>query len=158
VRWVVAAVSVVAACASPTIEGGALVAKGAEPTGVTIGQWRVAGCRDAAGAPFSYRDVRVRVVKMTDGKVLLVEMSELTDSIVVPNVSAVEGRWVFALALARASGKPDLYEYSVSRDGTGEGRFVIAREWRDRDTEDGFVGAYGKASVTCALVPEPTRS
>lgn len=151
----VATVVVIAGCASAHIDGGALVARGTEPTGVTIGQWRVSGCRDAAGAPFPDRDARVRVVEMVDGKMALVEVHDLTDSVVVRNVSQAPTGWVFALALGRVSGNRDLYEYSVPREGGGDGRFVIASHWKDRATADGgFVATYTKATVTCALVPE----
>jgi hypothetical protein len=154
----IATVAVLAACASANIEGGALVARGAEPTGVTIGRWRVSGCRDSEGAPLPYGDAQVRVVEMIDGKMALVEVHELADSVVVRNVSRASGGWVFALVLGRTSGNKDLYEYSVPQEGGRDGRFVIARHWTDRATVGGFVGTYAKASVTCALVPEARSS
>jgi hypothetical protein len=154
----VASVAALASCASASIEGGALAAKGGEPAGVTIGRWRVSRCLDSKGAPLPYGDARVSVVRMTDGRVLLVLMQDGADSVVVRNVSRAGEGWVFALALGRVSGNRDLYEYSVPKDGGGDGRFVIARQWKARDTEQGFIGTYAKASVTCALVLEAVQS
>jgi hypothetical protein len=145
-----------AACASPSIEGGTLVARGAEPTGETIGAWRMSACHDLAGVALPDRDGQVRVVKKTDGKVVLVELRDDTDSVVVANVSVIPTEWVFALALARESGNRYYREYTVPQAG-GVGKFIIAKEWTGHDTGDGFGGTYKAASVTCALVPLGSR-
>ena len=152
----VAMTAMIAACASPSIEGGTLVARGAEPTGETIGEWRMSACHDLAGVALPDRDGRVRVVKKIDGKVVLVELRDDTDSVVVANVSAIPNEWVFALALAREAGNRYYREYTVP-EGGGVGKFIIAKEWTGHDTGDGFGGTYKAASVTCALVPAGPR-
>jgi hypothetical protein len=143
------------ACASSaSVEGGTLVPRGAEPAGAPMGEFRMIQCHDLAGGALPDRDGRVRVVKKPDGKVVLVELREDTDSVVVANVTDKPDAWVFALALARGSGNRYYREYTVPRTpGSVGGKFIIAKEWTGKDTGDGFGGTYKAASVTCALVP-----
>jgi hypothetical protein len=150
-----AAVLLEIACASSaSVEGGTLVPRGAEPTGTPLGDFRMTECHDLAGGALPDRDGQVRVVKKPDGKVVLVELREDTDSVVVANVMDKPDAWVFALALARASGNRYYREYTVPKSsGTVVGKFIIAKEWTGKDTGDGFGGTYKAASVTCALVP-----
>jgi hypothetical protein len=152
--------SLTSACASSaSVEGGTLVARGAEPAGTPVGEFRMVECHDLAGGALPDRDGRVRVVKKSDGTVVLVELREDTDSVVVGNVIAKPDDWVFALALARESGNRYYREYTVPREPGRTGKFIIAKEWTGRDTGDGFGGTYKAASVTCALVPSAgTRS
>ena len=144
----------IACASSATVEGGTLVPRGAEPAGTPMGDFRMIQCHDLAGGALPDRDGQVRVVKKPDGKVVLVELREDTDSVVVANVVDKPDAWVFALALARASGNRYYREYTVPKSsGSAPGKFIIAKEWTGKDTGDGFGGTYKAASVTCALIP-----
>ena len=147
------AVLATACASSASVEGGTLVPRGAEPAGTLVGDFRAVECHDLAGGALPDRDGHVRVVNKPDGKVVLIELREDTDSVVVGNVVEKPDAWVFALALARESGNRYYREYTVPRVPSGAGKFIIAKEWTGKDTGDGFGGTYKAASVTCALVP-----
>ena len=149
------ALSLAGGCSSAKVAGGTTVPIGDEPAGSLLGTWLPSSCRDARGAPVAHlKGAVVRLVRQSDGRVVLVEMRPAYDSLVVTNSFIRDRDLVFQLALKSSSSAPYLREYRLPA-GNAPGRFVIvAWDWDARETEHGFEASYKRPVVDCALVPE----
>lgn len=143
-----------AACSSARIAGGAVVAPGSEPAGVTLALFRMGRCEDAKGARVPELEARISVVRMTDGTLVLVDRRAGYDSIVVDNGWDEGDSRVFQLALKKSGGVPYLREYRLPRSGTDFGRLVLVdRVVTWRDSPRGFHASYVEAARSCFLTP-----
>ncbi len=143
-----------AACSSARIAGGATVAPGSEPPGVTLSLFGMGRCEDEAGARVPESEARISVVRLQDGRFVLVERRPGYDSLVVDNGWDEGNIRVFQLALKRSDGVPYLREYRVPRDGSDFGRLVLVdRVIAWRDSRRGFHASYVRPSLVCDLTP-----
>jgi hypothetical protein len=93
------------------------------------------------------------VVRIRDGRLVLVERRPGYDSLVVDNAWAHDDTRVFQLAFKRASGGPYLREYRVP-EGAGFGRLVLTKAVQDwGESAKGFRASYSKAALACELAP-----
>jgi len=141
-----------AACSSARIAGGATVAPGGEPPGVTLALFGMGRCEDETGARVPEPEARISVVRLQDGRLVLVERRPGYDSLVVDNGWDEGDTRVFQLALKRTGGVPYLREYRLPRDSSDFGRLVLVdRVIAWRDSRRGFHASYARPSLACDL-------
>jgi hypothetical protein len=145
-----------AACNSPGVAGGTVVAPDSEPRGAVLGRWTLTACHTSGGAAYPDPDSEVRLVRTPAGALVLVEDHEGYDTLVVTNVSMSRGERVFQLALKRSSSGPSLREYCIPSDVTLAGRFAVVKDvraWNDDVPKGGFTAKYTQATLACELRP-----
>jgi hypothetical protein len=152
--WFPLLVVTCAACSSARIAGGATVAPGSEPPGVALSLFGVGRCEDEGGARVPEPEARISVVRIRDGRLVLVERRPGYDSLVVDNGWDEGDVRVFQLALKRTGGVPYLREYRLPRTGSDFGRLVLVdRVTTWRDSRRGFHASYAHPSLVCDLTP-----
>ncbi len=140
------------ACSSAGISGGVLVAPGSEPEGATLAFFNVTRCEDANGARVPEPEARVTLVRMSDGRSVLVERRPGYDSLIVENGWNEGDTRVFQLALKRSGKGPLLREYRVPRSKSGSGQIIVVERVGDwGDSSRGFHARYAKPSMACEL-------
>jgi hypothetical protein len=141
-----------AACSSARIAGGVTVAPGTEPPGVVVSLFGMGRCEDEAGARVPESEARISVVRLQDGRLVLVERRAGYDSLVVENGWDEGDSRVFQLALKRSDGVPYLREYRLPRTGADFGRLVLVdRVTAWRDSRRGFHASYARPTLACDL-------
>lgn len=147
-------VAACAGCSSAGVAGGALVAPGTEPAGTTLALYGIGRCEDERGARIPEPEARVSAVRLSDGRVVLVDRRPGYDSIVVDNGWDDGNDRVFQLALKRSGGTPSLREYRLPLSGSHFGRLVVVdRVSRWNDSRRGFHADYARAALSCSLSP-----
>jgi hypothetical protein len=143
-----------AGCASARIAGGEQIAPGTEPAGSVVARYTVGRCEDAYGTRVPEPESRISVVRLPEGKLLLVERRPGYDTLVVDNGWAEPDTRVFQLAFKRAASGPYLREYRLPAEGTGFGRLVFVKSVRDwGESGKGFRASYSRAALACELAP-----
>ena len=142
-----------AGCASARIAGGAQIAPGTEPGGNVLARYTIGRCEDAYGTRIPEPESRISVVRLRDGRLVLVERRPGYDSLVVDNGWAQQDTRVFQLAFKHAASGPYLREYRMP-EGAGFGRLVLTKAVRDwGESAKGFRATYSKAALACELAP-----
>jgi hypothetical protein len=143
-----------AGCASAGIAGGAQIAPGTEPSGSVVARYTIGRCEDAYGTRIPEPESRISLVRIPDGRLVLVERRPGYDSLVVDNGFTERDLQVFQLAFKGSTSPPYLREYRMPVQGSGFGRFVVVKAVRDwGDSAKGFHASYSKAALACVLAP-----
>jgi hypothetical protein len=138
----------VLACSGPTIRGGVTVPAGQLPPGESIARYVPSGCADAAGAPAQW-STEFRLVRNAAGEHVLVERRPDQDALVIHRVSAPGQDYVFQVVVGGW-----LREIRLPVTAGGSGKMVVARDWRERPQESGFLATeLGDVVVQCSLLP-----
>jgi hypothetical protein len=143
-----------AGCASARLAGGAQIAPGTEPTGSVVARYTIGRCEDSYGTRIPEPESHISVVRIPDGRLVLVERRPGYDSLVIDNGWTERELHVFQLAFKRSTGGPYLREYRMPVQGTGFGRFAVVKAVQDwGDSAKGFHARYSKAALACELAP-----
>jgi hypothetical protein len=144
------------ACNSARIAGGYTVAPRSVPDGKVEAAYHVGDCRDGNARPLPSSHAKVRLVRLIDGSIALVDARPAYDAVVVDNVRVEQSSRVFDLELKGVSTPPYLREYRLPVNGTDPGRFVIASAFTEDKAAHAFSASHVTADLSCDLVPDRT--
>jgi hypothetical protein len=140
-------------CSSARMAGGKPVIPGDEPDGEQLGIWRTEDCRDAKGALAIDPGARVRVVRTSEQKLVLVDSRAGFDTVVSENGERRGAEWVYDIALKKSHGDPYLRQYRLPAKFDAAGRYLLTSAFEDWEAGDAFHARVTAPTVECKLTP-----
>lgn len=147
-----------AGCGTNQMRGGHVVPRGQEPPGRVLMRYEPVGCVDPAGQRSSAALGDLWLVRVEEGRDVLVSVTPGYDSVVIDNEFVAGGERVFQLSIEAGPGRDVLMDARLPVIGEGAGRLALARIWREEREGDSAVRAYfDRAVLVCRLDPAPVE-
>lgn len=148
----------VVGCGATRMRGGHVVPRGQEPPGHVLMRYQPVGCVDPAGQASAATLGDLWLVRVEDGRDVLVKVTAGYDSAVIESEFVAGSERVFQLSIEAGPGQDLLLDARLPVTGEGEGRLALARIWREERGEDVPVRAYfDRAVLVCRLQPAPVE-
>lgn len=146
----------VGGCGATQMRGGHVIPRGQEPRGKVLLRYESTGCVDRAGQSATSDFGNVWLVRVGEGRDVLVSTTPGYDSVVIDNEFVVAGERVFQLSIEAGPDRDVLLDYRLPVVGDGPGRLAIARNWLEVRGKQPVVRAYFEQAVlACRLESVP---
>lgn len=145
-------VSLLGACAGPSLEGADAVPPSEVPIGETLAEFFPYGCVDREARPVPRPDTRVTLLSRADRRLLLLEARPLHDTLVVHNAFSTPGHITFQAISSPSEGARALSEYRFEWPGASRGELSTAVSFETEPlVAGGFRATPEKVALLCQL-------